>query len=438
MRKLILVALGLCLAKLFSASPADAAIKPALTVTKVQGEICAAPCAVYVDTLGTTADGVSNPYADLTYKVYCDGNEGWGAPRSFCLFDTPGRHAVMVRYYTGTESTLLYKLVTVNAQTSVRRILLSPGVRYPTVALPPGPGILTTDSPGSPRAIIGNLTVPSGWTVTNVNLEGPITLTPETSNVTVHDISSRSSSGNIVVYTGGTKHPDLLFFGSSTFVSTATNTTIPVFLRSERTIFAENTISGGNEYAFRTVHFPGLWLFGNRIVGAPGHNALQLRAWGGSGPPNVPSEYFGAKGNVFETTSPSVAMVRTCQTNTCDNTHSSLITASDVQHGIFEDNTMIIPGNSAPPPSFGFWVAGGDLTIRRNTVECLTCNMNTSGFARFVQQLGNSTRKAGLNNNTVQVYNNHIKIPRGVRNVTVCDVPTGTGHLCVPNSVDRF
>lgn len=372
-------------------------IHPVLAADCVQGPVCAAPAVVRLDSLGTTADGVERPFHDLAYSWDCgDGQEPVSAPISACTYDRPGEYVVTLRVEHEGESALAATRVVVLDRSAVRVVELESGSRVASVALGTGPGLLTTKGP-TPAVVTGTLSPPDGWTIARVDFEGGcVQLPPERSRVTLLDVTLRACrDGGVVSMTGGgTRHSDLVAIVRTTIHSAPTARMPGIFLRAERAVILDALVDGGTGYNLRTVHFPGLLLARSRIeaLGA-GSNAVQLRAWGGTGPPNTASDGFVVADNDLVAATPATAVVRTCQTNTCaDDT----ATAADVTNGLFVGNRLLVTGSSAPPPSIGFWVQGGDLTLRGNSIECPGCAMTGPGSTRLVQQLRDSTRKAGL------------------------------------------
>lgn len=387
----LMVVLALALAsiclRVANAGRDRATIAPAFEAACVQGAVCAAPAVVHLDASATTAEGVERPFHELRYAWDCgDGGEPPVAqPIASCTYDRPGRYAVVLRVDRGDESALAAREVVVLDRSAVRVVELAAGSRQATVALGAGPGLLTTRG-GGPRAVLtGPLSPPDGWTVAGVDLEGGcVSLAPERSRVTLIDVRATGCrSGALVMQTGGgVRHSDLIAVARST-LRNAPGVAVPAaFLRASRIVVTDSDLSA-DYYPLRTVHFPGLVLARSRLsTSAAGHNAAQLRAWAGAGPPQAPSERWVVAESTFEAATPSTAILRTCRSNTCGTG------GPEVRDGILSDNVLRVTGAAAPPPALGFWLEGSDITVRGNTIEAPGVSMAGPGATRLVAQFG--------------------------------------------------
>jgi PKD repeat protein len=436
------------LALLSTAAAAAPAIRPAFSATCMQGKVCVAPAVVRLDAGATTADGVARPFHELAYRWDCGGGDAKATrpaePLSVCVYDVPGTYTVTLTVeHAGAEASETARVV-VGARTAVKVVELPAGSRQPTVVLGPGPGLLTTKGSGAPAVLTNGLAPPDGWTIARVDFDGDgVSIAPERSGITLVDVRMRNlRNGGVVSLTGGgAKHSDRIAIARSE-IHSAPDTHMPgIFLRAERVVLLDTVVDGGPVYNVRFVHFPGLLLAGSRIESlGPGANAVQLRGWsmkpppGLVVPPSTASSRFVVAKNTFVADTPGTAVVRTCQTNTCD---ESTATAADVSDGIFADNVLRVTGKGRPPPSIGFWLAGGDLTVRDNRIECPHCDMRGPGTVRAVEHLNDSTRKTGLAHDRLTVEGNRLVLPEGDRAVSWLERGQGSDHVERNNTLER-
>lgn len=405
-----------------------------------------APAIVHLDASATTVDGPGRPFHDLQFAWYVvyEGEtiplEVPESPMSAVVLDRPGRWAIILRAQApdGSSAHAFQRLTLAPAP---RVLELEPG-RLTSFTLPAGPGLLRSRDASNPATILNTLTVPDGWTLQHVHFEGGgAMLRPGASNIAFLDVEMREvRNGGVVSMTGDStpRHSDLIGLARTTIRGASDSRMPDVFLRAERIVILDSVLNGGGTYNLRTVHFPRMVLARSRVESlTAGANALQLRGWGGSGPPNTPSHYWAVIECELSVQSPGAAIVRTCQTNTCDDTGPGVWTAADIQHGIFRRNYLQVGGAGTLPPAIGFWLQGGDITIEDNELDGAGAPMTGPGMVRFVQQRPDSTRRTGLTHDRIQVRRNRIRLRSGTRAVTALEAPAGVGHVSDDNEIVR-
>lgn len=369
--------LFLALALVCAALPASAGRFRGELVVETMQTPCFAPCAVRAEALAEPEPGM-RPFHDVVYEWDFGDDDGstwrtgWSrnrglGPESGHVYERPGRYAVTLRATRG--DTVRYDRRTVvvrDPSDAPARIVLERGATYAAPSLPAGGGVFVVrGDPSLPAPVVrGVLTLRDGWAVHGFTIAdgGGVSIPPNVSHVTLYNVRGRVT-GVSSMTGGGTIHSHHVAIVGNEFTGT-TGTVTLLFLRVERALVMGNLLdnAGIGEFNLRTVHFAHGAIAHNtmRRPGDRGYrNNLQIRAWGSTFVPRVPSERIVILDNDFEDSTGNW-IIRLCQENRCTATWPD---AQDVQDVIVEANRLV------GPQTLAISAAAGDVTVRGNDLS---------------------------------------------------------------------